>query len=552
MFRFGRLFLEESKNEKENVSFYNNSAEQQILETRMKEVVEFAREIAIATKGRDTPTSSAPSPSHNSLYHFYLAKLASELKPLLPYDHFNSTALQLVVWHSTYYDRLWALLEQTPTLTIYNYLGLKLVEGLAGELSSKVAAIERWYYRAKGETEDEQLKRTASPLWKDCLYRAQQGWAAARLYVEHSVRRETKDQATMLLSEMQKIFKKEVLSKTDWMDETTRKQAFQKFALTNFTVAYPEWLLDDAQLDAVAYHYPRVDFVKVQPGQYFENQLSVTRRKKAVSLLGLFTLEEKETNYKQPSKKQLKEQSEKLPTEVCVSHNLRMNSVGKLQKEKLFSFFSFNFVPCLAISAGLLQPPFFYLDPNVPYGLRYGTVGSLISHHTFHHFDQSGAQIDALGNRKVSWWTKETAKLFEKESQCFVDQYGSIVDQETGIGLKGKQTLEENIADNVALRTAFLALEARLKKDKEDKKNAQNKLPQLEQFTPEQLFFLAYAHKRCGRYRTLEDKKIVLNYEPYLPGNYRVNVPLSNLKQFSAAFHCPLGSKMNPIKYCQL
>ncbi len=130
-----------------------------------------------------------------------------------------------------------------------------------------------------------------------------------------------------------------------------------------------------------------------------------------------------------------------------------------------------------------------------------------------------------------------------------MEQYEAIVDQQTGVRLNGSLTLGENIADNGGLRMAFRALEKRLKRDIDRKERL--KLPQMEKFTPQQIFFISYAHLWFEHYLT-EAKKDAIYHKVHLPGEYRINVPLSNFEPFSAAFQCPLGSKMNPKKKCRL
>ena len=40
--------------------------------------------------------------------------------------------------------------------------------------------------------------------------------------------------------------------------------------------------------------------------------------------------------------------------------------------------------------------------------------------------------------------------------------------------------------------------------------------------------------------------------DPHAPNKYRVNVVLGNFDQFSKAFNCPAGSKMNPVNKCSI
>ncbi len=55
--------------------------------------------------------------------------------------------------------------------------------------------------------------------------------------------------------------------------------------------------------------------------------------------------------------------------------------------------------------------------------------------------------------------------------------------------LNGLQSVGENIADNGGLREAFLAYRRFV-----DKNGAQERLPFIEEYSPEQVFFLSYAN----------------------------------------------------------
>ena len=93
----------------------------------------------------------------------------------------------------------------------------------------------------------------------------------------------------------------------------------------------------------------------------------------------------------------------------------------------------------------------------------------------------------------------------------------------------------ENIADNGGIRQAFRAY-----KNYVAVNGAEPRLPGLERFTPEQLFFISYANIWCGNQNTESLKQQIAN-GPHSPGRYRVLGPLSNSQDFVDHFQCPIG-----------
>lgn len=67
----------------------------------------------------------------------------------------------------------------------------------------------------------------------------------------------------------------------------------------------------------------------------------------------------------------------------------------------------------------------------------------------------------------------------------------------------------------------------------------------------DQLFFLNYAQIWCGSMRP-EDALSKLRSSVHSPGVIRVLGPLSNSKEFSDAYSCPIGSPMNPSHKCSV
>lgn len=67
----------------------------------------------------------------------------------------------------------------------------------------------------------------------------------------------------------------------------------------------------------------------------------------------------------------------------------------------------------------------------------------------------------------------------------------------------------------------------------------------------EQLFFLGYAQSWCETMRP-DFERLLVSTNPHSPPKFRVNGPLSNMKEFAAAFSCKPGDKMVRENRCEV
>jgi predicted metalloendopeptidase len=176
--------------------------------------------------------------------------------------------------------------------------------------------------------------------------------------------------------------------------------------------------------------------------------------------------------------------------------------------------------------------------------LNFGAIGFVIGHEITHGFDDRGRQFDKDGNNK-NWWDHQTDLNFRNRTQCMVEQYNNYTVPENGLSVNGVNTQGENIADNGGLKEAFLAYKKWVKDHESEKA-----LPGLE-YTPDQLFWISAANVWCGKYRT-EVLKLRVMVGSHSPPMFRVIGPMSNIKEFSESFNCPLGSNMNPNQKCSV
>jgi len=194
--------------------------------------------------------------------------------------------------------------------------------------------------------------------------------------------------------------------------------------------------------------------------------------------------------------------------------------------------------------AALFQSPFY--ESNGQDYINYATVGSIIGHELTHAFDNTGRLFDAEGHFN-NWWSDNDVEEFNEYSQCFIDEYNSItynVDNKKTINVNGEKTLGENLADNGGLARAYDAWKYSLLKNPEKAATRNLKLPGFENYTIDQLFYIAYGYSYCL------PNSILYAIDVHSPGIARVNGVVANSKHFAKTFNCPTNSPMNPENKC--
>ena len=176
----------------------------------------------------------------------------------------------------------------------------------------------------------------------------------------------------------------------------------------------------------------------------------------------------------------------------------------------------------ICFPAGILQPPFFYMDADD--ASNYGAIGVVIGHEMTHGFDDSGRKFDKDGNL-TDWWTAEDAEKFEKRANVMVDFFDNIVVVDT-LHANGQYTLGENIADHGGLQVSYNAF----LKTKEGKANKKT-----DEYTAQQRFFLSYATLWAGHVRDEEIKRLT-KIDSHSLGRWRVNAALPQIDAWYKAF----------------
>ncbi|KAL3221169.1 hypothetical protein MRX96_029510 [Rhipicephalus microplus] len=301
----------------------------------------------------------------------------------------------------------------------------------------------------------------------------------------------------------------ESLQTFEWMDETTKHAAETKLARMATKIGYPDWLFNDTYMEELYKFVPQLSVNT----SYGEIMYALSDNHWKQEMLKLRKPYNKDTEW---------------PVSIAVVN----------------AFYDPNGNE-MVFPSGILQGVFY--GEGLPRSINFGAIGTVVGHEMTHGFDDTGSQFDANGALK-EWWTNDTRAKFAEKAKCFEEEYGNITDVETNMTLNGKNTLGENIADNGGLHLAFEAYKRLLQVEY---KNVDTRLKDLEEFSGEQLFFIANAMIMCSLSRP-ESLKEQIQYDPHSPSQYGINVPLSNLPAFSDTFNCSANSAMNRQHRCAI
>ncbi|XP_054931206.1 neprilysin-1-like [Dermacentor andersoni] len=402
---------------------------------------------------------------------------------------------KIVVIALDFVDPTTQLFLQTKPEVVYNYLGFMKAFELLPLVSKRFQALYSELRQAAYGVEKDQ------PRWMRCIRSLQYIMkdTIGRLYMEKRLTKQAKQEVKTLVQEIGKTFYSR-LRHIVWMDFETRDKARQKLSEMKKRVAYPETFLSDEYIDN--------EFSAVGTLQNSEHFVEIRDRFHRVAYEQLLST--------------LRASVRDSKDEWSVSATEDVNAYYSPETNEI------------VIPGGILQAPFF--QDGLPSYINLAAIGSIVGHEISHGYDDEGSQYDSKG-WLVNWWSNATEKEFNERKACFIHQYGSIVNPVTKTQIHGENTLGENIADNGGIRLAF-ATHVRLSEDDHGQV-----LPGLDEFTPEQLFFISHALVWCRTTRPEMGDEVM--YDVHSPNRYRVNIPLRNMEEFEAAFQCKTGAPMH-------
>ncbi len=421
-------------------------------------------------------------------YHFVTVAEANKVTPHFDWNTFFRVQKADVtdgfsLSQPKFFAEVDKMLSKTPIADWQAYLRYQHADAASPYLSAPFQQESFAFHKQtlNGQKEDE-------PRWKRVLgtVNNELGMALGELYVAKAFPPESKARAQELVDNMQAALKARI-EKLDWMSDTTRAKALEKWSTFLPKIGYPEKWRDWSGLTLNGESY----FADVAEAMQFNHDYDIAK-------IG------KPTDRKDWGM---------TPQTVNAYYNPTDNTI--------------NF------PAGILQPPFF--DAKADDAINYGGIGGVIGHEASHGFDDQGSQFDAQGNN-TNWWSDDDKKAFEARTAKLVEQFNGY-EPLPGKHINGQLTLGENIADLGGLAIAYDALQVALKK------NPAEAGEKIDGYTEDQRFFLNWGRIWRGHARE-KRLEVLLNTDPHSPAGYRAIGAPSNMPAFAKAFDCKSGDAM--------
>ncbi len=266
------------------------------------------------------------------------------------------------------------LIAQTPVETIKEYLKWNVINSSASYLNDEISLQNFDFY---GKTlsgalvQQERWKRVVNVVNRNL------GECVGQIFVQKHFPPEAKERMVTLVENLRIAFG-ERIKNLDWMGDSTKAKALDKLAAITVKIGYPDKWKDYSKL-------------KLQDDSYYANIVRCNEF-------------------------DFGDMIEKLGKPVDKTEWF-------MNPQTVNAYYSPSFNE-ICFPAGILQPPFFYMDGDD--AVNYGAIGVVIGHEMTHGFDDKGRNYDKSGNL-ASWWTEEDEAKFNERAKVLTDRFNSII-----------------------------------------------------------------------------------------------------------------------------
>ncbi|KAH8859937.1 Endothelin-converting enzyme 1 [Schistosoma japonicum] len=328
-------------------------------------------------------------------------------------------------------------------------------------------------------------------------------WTVEKLYIDLNVNDTHKNEIINIFEEL-KVTLRNLILNTTWLHANDTESLLDKISTVKLFALYPERNASAIKENAsTIYQYP------IYEDAYYLNEFHIRTAKHMDTL---------------------KSRLFKYNISITRTPTFTADAYYKISEN------------CVYFHAGLLQPPFYSNDGDLP--SIYGGIGWLLGHELIHALGIVSTFYHSNGNKTAEMDSVNFSRPIHEELSCMKHQYSAY----EYIGNKRLKlaTLEEIVADNLGFELAYKTYRRILEKSSFNASQDYNS-----NLASDRTFFLTLSKCLCGHHgaNVLKIHSVMV---PHVVEKYRVIGMMSNSEEFSTAYGCSVDSPMNPMKKCKV
>ncbi|XP_066581411.1 neprilysin-1-like [Prorops nasuta] len=420
----------------------------------------------------------------------------------------TDTTSIIVYDRNTYFLNLPKILRATDSRTIKNYIIWRFLEENIKETDS----IMRNYIlelnnKAFGVNEAKTREKACIESHGEVLYNSHHenlyyaiGYGYAKKYFPKDAKVKAEKYVRNIIDAA-----KSHIKKSNWLSENSKKNQIEKIDTMKIYIGYPNWFTDEAIDEYYADYRPE--------SGYFESILSLKK------FLALKNLKKIGQHRDEPTFN---------PLTVNAAYNGETNEI--------------------VFTMALMELLF---NAELPPVFNYATLGISFAHIIFTAFNTEEDFSHKINSNELPVPETDLQK-FRQNQNCFIDLFDKQIIEEAeplnkNMHVNGNLTVMVNLAEAVGLSVSFIAYKQHIERNE----GKETRLPDLETYDGDRLFFIIYGNQFCENLRPSMIETIVV-HDVHVNLHLRIQVTAANSKEFGDTFQCPIGSPMNPKHKCSL
>ena len=161
---------------------------------------------------------------------------------------------EVIVSDVNYVVKAIEILKKTPQKTLISYFYWELISGFGSHISEQYRKIKFEFDKVRYGLEEMVTREIMCQEFTLQMF----DMVLSRMFVSKHFSKDEKLAASQMIEAIQASYH-DIIATNDWLDDITRQKSLEKLVKVTKNVGYPDWIMDDKELDK--YYHTNKEFV---------------------------------------------------------------------------------------------------------------------------------------------------------------------------------------------------------------------------------------------------------------------------------------------------